>query len=263
MSVIGVDGCRSGWFFVVAGSEPIRFGVVPSLDQLHAVHSGGDRIYVDIPIGLHASGPEPRACDVAARKMLGPARGASVFPPPVRGVLSQSTWRDALAASRALTGKGISRQVFGIIPKIRAVDALLRGQAAARERIREVHPEVCFCGLAGEPMEHNKKSREGFCERLDVLNAALPGSASLAEAALARYRRKEVARDDIADALVAAVTGMQPPACRRTLPDEPPLDACGLRMEMVYGLAAQGTGMSRSGCVGRARLQPTAPGART
>jgi len=42
------------------------------------------------------------------------------------------------------------------------VDELLRGDGDARSRVREVHPEVCFWGLAGGlPMNVHKKDRDG------------------------------------------------------------------------------------------------------
>ena len=52
------------------------------------------------------------------------------------------------------------------------------------------------------------------------------------------YPRKIVARDDILDALVAAVTGMNE---LRTVPGNPEVDSCGLPMEMVYSLVEAAT----------------------
>jgi len=54
----------------------------------------------------------------------------------------------------------------GRSPKIREVDDLLSGSSAARAKIREVHPEVCFAGLnRGQPIAHDKKTVEGATER--------------------------------------------------------------------------------------------------
>ena len=52
--------------------------------------------------------------------------------------------------------------------------------------------------------------------------------------ALSTYRRKDVARDDILDALAAAVTGLMGKQNLTSIPQEPEFDERGLRMEMVY-----------------------------
>ena len=57
--------------------------------------------------------------------------------------------------------------------------------------------------------------------------------------------RKRVARDDVLDAAVAALTACQPEMLLRTLPAKPAKDAHGLPMEMVYAAAD-------TGCVGAA-----------
>jgi len=48
------------------------------------------------------------------------------------------------------------------------------------------------------------------------------------------YRRSEVARDDIVDALVVAATAAVPDASLRTVPFIPEHDSKRLPMEMVY-----------------------------
>ena len=53
--------------------------------------------------------------------------------------------------------------------------------------------------------------------------------------ALDTYKRKDVAADDILDALVGAVTAMHLPAIK-TLPENPVKDEEGLAMEIVYAL---------------------------
>ena len=36
-------------------------------------------------------------------------------------------------------------------------------------RVYEVHPEVCFCEMAGEPLQHSKRTLSGITERLELL----------------------------------------------------------------------------------------------
>ena len=88
------------------------------------------------------------------------------------------------------------------------MDCLLSDDTTARGRIREIHPEFCFWGLAGRPMQHAKKRTEGLVERTQLLQSIYPGTTDIIDHALSTYRRKDVARDDILDALAAAVTGL-------------------------------------------------------
>jgi predicted RNase H-like nuclease/RimJ/RimL family protein N-acetyltransferase len=135
----GVDGCRGGW--VVATRDGCQ--VAPTLDQLVA-DTTIDVISVDMPIGL------PRAwgrhCDDEARVRLGPKR-SSLFDTPPRALLTEPTFEAANARSRVLFGRGISRQSYGLIPKINALDALV--SQADEGRVIEVHPETSFTALAG------------------------------------------------------------------------------------------------------------------
>ena len=239
----GVDGCPGGWFFVSLESHgPPRWDwdIVQELGKLVRCAGESDRIFVDIPIGL-PDGPEGRACDRAARKVLGKRRASSVFPAPARAVLDASDFEDAKRRSREATGgKAVSVQTFAIVPRIREVDALLRCDAKARRLVREIHPEVSFWALNGcKPMKHSKKKKAGFCERLDVLERICPDAGCEIDAILKRFKRKEVARDDAVDAMVAAVTAAHDAAALRTLPPCPPRDSAGrLPIEMVYAVRA-------------------------
>lgn len=232
---IGVDGCPAGWFFVaLEPSGRSRWGKVRALADLAGETSEPARVFVDIPIGLR-DGPGPRECDRMARRALGRRRASSVFPAPARPVLDAVDYEDAKRRSREATGKALSRQAFAILHRCREVDGLLRGNAKARRIVREIHPEVCFWAFAGRrPMEHNKKTEEGFRERIELLKRFRPSAEREIEDMLRQFKRKEVARDDAVDALAAAVTAAAPAAALRTLPPQPHEDRTGLRMEMVY-----------------------------
>ena len=248
---IGVDGCRAGWFYVaLEPSGTSRWGIVRELGELVLDSCGPARIFVDIPIGL-PDGHSERDCDLAARRELGEPRRRSVFRAPARAVLSAVGYEDANRRSRKATGKGLSTQTFGIVPKCREVDRLLRGNEKARRMVREVHPEVCFWALAGRrPMKHKKTSEEGFRERLHVLRRFRPSAEQEIQGILSQFKRKDVARDDAVDAMVAALTASAEATALRTLPPEPPRDSVGLPMEMVFH-------MSRGG--GRSSQSPTTP----
>lgn len=237
MVFYGVDGCRGGWFFARKDGKRSDCGLVRRLDELIGFASDRCFLFVDIPIGLRDESGDPRPCDVSARRLLGRERARSVFPAPARGVLDAKEYSDAVTISKRLTGKGISRQAFAIVPKIREVDELLAINNRARERVRDVHPELCFWALNGaRPMRHRKKSAAGFAERMTVLRNVLPEADALCEEALTRYPRKDVAPDDVADALVALATASAPSGLQLTAPSNPERDSRGLPMQMVYAL---------------------------
>lgn len=231
---VGVDGCPAGWFYVaLEPSGASRFEIVSTLDELVRTIPGPARILVDVPIGL-PEGPGGRDCDRAARGVLGPRR-SSVFPAPARAVLDAVDYEDAQRRSRTAAGVGLSKQAFAIVPKCKEVDELLRADARARRIVREIHPEVCFWALAGrKPMAHRKKTKEGRKERIAVLDRLRPGAGREIEETSDQFRRRDLARDDVVDAMAAAMTASAEAAALRTLPSIPPMDSVGLPMEMVY-----------------------------
>jgi predicted RNase H-like nuclease len=59
------------------------------------------------------------------------------------------TYEDAAARSKAASGKSLSRQAFGLLPRIGEVDELMTPDR--QRHLVEIHPEVCFTVLAGSP----------------------------------------------------------------------------------------------------------------
>ncbi len=228
----GVDGCRAGWFWVGLKPDGTVFcGVAERLAELVSRARDTDRIFVDIPIGLES---ETRRCDARARGFLGHPRASSVFPAPAREVLGYPDYSTASQRNQEETGRKLTKQTFAIIPKIREVDRLLRASGKARRIVREVHPEVCFRGFAGRPMKVNKKKPEGYRERVAVLERLHPCAEREIEDMVARHRGRGVARDDVVDAMAAAITAASDSIDLRTLPESPERDSEGLPMEMVY-----------------------------
>ena len=239
---VGVDGCPYGWFSVgLDNCEGYEVQVFKTLGELLDHYGDARLVLVDIPIGLPQGG-EGRDCDREARKLLGRPRGSSVFPTPTRPTVNQAAespgdYRGAAEIERCFAGKGINKQTFAIAPKIAEVDkVLLDRDASAPPPVREVHPEVCFWALNHrQPMNPSKKKREGKNKRLSVLQRIEPRTENIYNCALKKYLRQQVARDDILDALAAAVTAkLGWPNDLRTLPECPQTDSRGLPMEMVY-----------------------------
>ena len=66
-----------------------------------------------------------------------------------------------------MCSKGLSKQTFNILPKIKEMDGLVTPE---RQRIIvETHPEVSFTVLAGRPMAFHKSKPDGRAERLASL----------------------------------------------------------------------------------------------
>ncbi len=227
---IGVDGCRAGWFAVALDdSDGWTLAVYPTISALWAAHRQAKRILIDVPIGLPEAAA--RTADAKARHLL-KARRSSVFAVPVRAAIYASAYAEANERNRQAIKKGISKQLWNIAPKIREVDALVRQDPAARERLIEAHPELLFWGLSGQPMAHSKKNRLGLAERLAVLEEYFPPSRKLYAAAVADYPRRMLARDDVLDALAAAVAAGL--STLRTVPETPEFDAMGVPMRIAY-----------------------------
>lgn len=228
----GADGCKAGWYAVSKDLDTgkLTWGGYRNEFELFYPQPAPEVFTVDIPIGLVDAGP--RECDQAARRLLGPGRASSVFPAPIRPILAAETYREACKIRLEIDGKKISKQLWMILPKIRAVDALLRQDEGLRMRVREVHPELCFYTLAGgKPMQFWKKRPEGFAERLPLLQEHF-GDAL--QQALAARRPAECDPDDVLDAFATLWTAERIARGQAaTVPEDPPRDRFGLRMEMV------------------------------
>jgi predicted RNase H-like nuclease len=230
--VAGLDGCAAGWVLVTVPAEGPVAGTLdvtvianlePVLTDLESGRMAAAAI--DIPIGLSTC--ERRACDTEARRLIGPRR-SSVFPAPVRGVLAATTYAEACEVSRRVCGRGISQQLFNILPKIREVDRLLSPRL--QSRLFEMHPELSFAMLAGAPMRSSKRTADGRAERLAALRHALghPGRPNR----LVDRPPAGAKRDDVLDATVGAWTARRYMA-RAHVHLGGQLDERGLRMEMI------------------------------
>jgi predicted RNase H-like nuclease len=224
----GIDGCRGGWVAALqdtGGGPVIALRFTTLADLLASPHRPAVAA-IDMPIGLLDAGS--RQCDQAARRLL-PSRASGVFPAPIRPLLTAPSYAEANALSRALTGKGMTIESFNLVPKIRELDAV--AQTAPPGLFRESWPELAFWGLKGAPLAHSKRTREGLVERRALLVSVF-GPAQVASAEASRHR---YALDDLYDALAPLQTGRHIQAgTALRVPEPPPVDACGLPMEIVY-----------------------------
>lgn len=171
--VVGVDGCPGGWIAVFS-SDGVACAsrVFATFIELVEAFPGDATIAVDMPVGLpEVAGPGGRGPEALVRPLLG-QRQSSVFSIPSRAAVHAETapfttveeWYAAhrraseVARNTSDPPRGVSIQAFGIFPKIREIDALLRQRPALRERVFESHPEVAFMRLnGGAPMRLPKK----------------------------------------------------------------------------------------------------------
>ena len=227
MHVVGADGCRAGWLCVEERKGHLTGCIFNSFSTLLAALPSASVIAIDIPIGLPEQGK--RDCDVAARRALSPTRTSSVFPSPVLGILHEEKYSVANLKHRDIDGRGLSRQAFAILPKIREVNVRLQPNPALQQRVREVHPEVCFAFWNwGVPMKHRKASREGQAERVQLIDAEWPGQRQ----AILDSLQGSFEYDDLNDAFAALWTARRIAQGIARVLGSQSIDKYGIRMEM-------------------------------
>ena len=172
MRVAGVDACRAGWVAVsldAADGPVVRVRTEASLTALLApwLDPGGTTIVgIDMPLGLLEKGW--READRAARGLLGPRR-SSVFAIPPRAVWAEASYPLANERCRELTGQGFSIQAWGL--RARLLEAN-RYRETCGHPLCEVHPELAFAAMAGQPLGHSKHTPAGRDLRRQLLSRA-------------------------------------------------------------------------------------------
>jgi len=205
MNVVGIDGCKYGWIAINLKDDFYwEVNLYSEIGEVLDVYEESDSILIDMPIGLLNESEDERLCDKEIRKYLGYPRGMSVFGVPSRQAIYAKNYAEGNALNKKLMNRGISKQLWGIAPKIKALDQYLKNNEEIRNIIFESHPELAFMMLTGRPMQYNKRTKEGYSERLKVLKNIYPKTEAIVEYTLNKYLRKEVKKDDILDALVLA-----------------------------------------------------------
>jgi predicted RNase H-like nuclease len=226
MDVLGIDACgKQGWIGVrlADGAYDAAF-VDGGLDALIGRAGECDVVAIDMPLGLLETGW--RVADIEARAYL-EARRSSVFLTAPRAVWAENDYAAANAACLSITGKGLSRQTWGLAPKLLKAHARW---AQDPDRVYEVHPEVSFQAMAGgTPLTHSKKSWRGQAVRRSLLDAAgIRLGDELGEA-------DTVPADDVLDAAAAAWSAHRiGVGTAQHLPAAPERDADGRPVAIWY-----------------------------
>jgi predicted RNase H-like nuclease len=226
--IAAIDGCRSQWLAIAHTPGSSSF-VAQVLATSELAAQPWALAAIDIPIGLPDRGS--READSAARRFVGP-RASSVFPCPIRPALDATSWQEACEITYRHNGHRISRQTFGILPKIRTVDEHVRS-TDLWQRLFEVHPEVSFASWQGSPMLHAKKNARGHEQRRALIarHFGLEAFASV----VAQIGARSVAADDIADAFAALWSAERLLAgTAQRLPEASAIDGHGLPMHIWY-----------------------------
>jgi predicted RNase H-like nuclease len=113
-------------------------------------------------------------------------------------MLKQTSYEKACQYSKDRFGKAISLQSWHLFPKIRDVQTIL---SQAQIDIYEIHPELSFRSLnRNTVILESKKSAEGHKIRRKLLERTFSNFDF--DLIRAQYLKKDVADDDILDALI-------------------------------------------------------------
>ncbi|XRQ09649.1 DUF429 domain-containing protein, partial [Actinomadura welshii] len=140
-----------------------------------------------------------------------------------RTAIECDEYTTAAAENRRRTGKGLSRQAYGLRTKLLQVDDWVRYQNGLR--VVEVHPEGSFVAMAGRPLSASKDTWTGVAERRALLAAA---GITLVDQLGSAGAKAGV--DDVLDAAAAAWTAQRVAnGIARCLPDPPEVFSDGIR----------------------------------
>ncbi len=216
--IIGIDGCRAGWFAV--WQDPKRVirsrvfcnarDLIPYFEKKEVITIG-----IDMPVVL--SNSIPREADRLARKLLG-KKSSSIFTAPTPKLLIQKTYEDAAKFSKENYGKSISIQSWHLFPKIKDLSEITNHK---HFKIHEIHPELSFRSMNNNAaILERKKDPKGF----EMRKALLKREFAMLDFQKIRvqYLKKDVSNDDILDALAVLWSAQRVARNEATfLPDNP------------------------------------------
>ena len=195
--IIGIDGCKSGWFSVWENQDKsIHSSVFSNLNELKNFFKNESQLIIGIDMPVVLSEVIPRQADQLARKLLS-KKASSVFTAPTPEMLNQPNYEKASLVSKRLFGKSMSLQSWYLFPKIKDVQTMIHHEDM---QIYEIHPELSFRAMNNEQVIlESKKTLEGFALRNSLLSMHFKNF--IFEEIRRHYARKDVMDNDILDAL--------------------------------------------------------------
>ena len=195
--IIGIDGCKSGWFSVWGNQDKsIHSAVFSNLNELKNFFKNESRLILGIDMPVVLSEVIPRQADQLARKLLS-KKASSVFTAPTPEMLDQPNYEKASLVSKRLFGKSMSLQSWYLFPKIKDVQTMIHHEDM---QIYEIHPELSFRAMNNEQVIlESKKTHEGFALRNALLSMHFKNF--IFEDIRNQHARKDVMDNDILDAL--------------------------------------------------------------
>jgi predicted RNase H-like nuclease len=225
----GVVPTKAGWLVASAKLQGIQMypnepELLSTLEEVLDYRPAFKVIAIAAPIGLLEEPVQGgRACDRAARELLGWPRSGAIPTPPVRKALGATSYTEAVQ----LNGR-MGAVEWGLLARYAEVDQEL---APYRQRtIFEVQPELSFYQLNDDqPMRFSKRSHIGMEERRDLLNGKLQGIERIIDVEVPKVKPWQ-----LLDAAAALWTTRRIASRAMTrIPEDPEWDETGLRMELV------------------------------
>lgn len=195
--IIGIDGCKRGWFSVWQNpDDSIQSSIFSTLNHLKDFFNDEAHLIIGIDMPVVLSDFIPREADQLARKLLS-KKASSVFTAPTPEMLEQPNYERASYFSKRLFGKSMSLQSWYLFPKIKDVQTIIHD---AHISLYEIHPELSFRAMNQEEVIlESKKSKEGFEIRSALLRRHFESFDF--ESIRNLYPRKDVMDNDILDAM--------------------------------------------------------------
>jgi predicted RNase H-like nuclease len=154
---------------------------------------------------------------------------------PCRAAVYEPNDEKARLLNQQVEGKSLSIQSLNIRSKIKEVDEYLCAKHTSFEII-ESHPELCFKYLNKQNILLSKKSTEaGIDERLNILQGFDHHMFELYNEILFSFKRKDVKKDDIVDAMCLCLVNKLAVGCNlNLLENENKYDETGLKMRIGF-----------------------------
>lgn len=222
----GVQPCPGGWLVVSAKLQGVTLAgpvadVHPTFLDVLDHRPAFSIVAMNLPLGLPDRATRGgRACDRAARQLLGRPRSPAIQSPPSREDLAE--WRRGEAPPVSAVTASLLRRISEVYEVIGSYH---------QRTIFEVHPELSFYQLNEErALRYAKHTVAGRLERRELLEGRVPGADSAIDTPVRGAKPAQVL-----DCLAMLYTARRIRSRGITrLPQDAEWDSEGLRMELIY-----------------------------